>query len=315
MNTRKLAALLAILGIFAAGSGEAAAYHPIPGFHLAAQSGGGARIYYTGSPRWLGQDCGSCHTETDGRVRFALSATPEDIFTTGRYEPGTTYRITIDISGAEGKGLRTWMLETLDDSDIDVGSYRDVAGGCTSPQGTPRGCLQPSCTFMCRNRPEFRDTCAPDGQPICDELIQIPGCGHCGGRDGCGGCVTVDGIVGGVTVPPPWRLDFIAPPAGTGAINLYFGGVAGTSDHSSLNDDYEMQFHRLCEGASECGDDPSTSAEPGGDYVPQPRTTGCSAATPSAIGERGGWLVLVLLALFAVRRRQNSNDRAREPWG
>jgi len=297
----KAQSCLAAIALVAIGYGDASAYHPIPSFHAEARVGGAARIYYTGSPRWEGQDCGSCHVDSPGLVRFHMSSTPTDIFATGRYEPGQAYTVSIGISGAEGKGLRTWMLETLDDLDTDVGVYEELpGGGCTSAQGTQRSCFQASCNFMCRNAPEFRETCAPAGTSICNELIKIPGCGHCGGGDSCNGCNTVDGVVGGVIALPPWNFVFVAPPAGTGPINLYFGGVAGTSDHSSLDDDYQMQYHRLCEGMTDCDSGPVSEGEEGGEYTP-PKASGC--ASSGGAGGTGALLVVLLGLIFARRRR------------
>lgn len=300
MNIARPGMCLATIAAITMTASESDAYHPVPGFHLEANAGGASRVYFTGSPRWDGQDCGTCHVDAPGQVRFHLSSTPEDIFTTGRYEPGQAYVVTIDVTGAEGKGLRTWMLETLDDDLADVGAYFDI-GGCFTVQGTPRGCLQPSCTFMCKNQQSFRATCAPDGDPICSEVRKIPGCEYCGSGDGCTGCTTVDGVVGGVVVPPPWRFELVAPAAGTGPVTMYFGGVAGTSDHTSRGDDYEMQFHRLCEGPTDCSEGPASEGEQAGDYTPEPSAPGgCSAG-----GGHTGWPPL-LLALLILRRRGSS---------
>ncbi len=129
--------------------------------------------------------------------------------------------------------------------------------------------------------------------------VSIGGEDRGGGDSECTGCVTVDGIVGGVTAMPPWQLDFIALRAGTGPINISFGGVAGTSDHTSEGDDYEMQAHRLCEGSSDCATDPLSEGEDAGDYTP-PSNAGCSIVGGSGSNQ----LVLLLLGALLWRRRR-----------
>lgn len=120
-------------------------------FDLSATEGGGAGVYYTGSPRFGGQDCAGCHLGDDDSVEVRLAAEPEPLF--GRpYVPGQLYRVAVDLladrvgpRGCNGHRDEACNLNlfavTVEDADGRPTGLlcptAPTAAGCDAPPGRP----------------------------------------------------------------------------------------------------------------------------------------------------------------------------------
>jgi uncharacterized protein (TIGR03382 family) len=95
------------------------AFHGQLDFRKRAIDGGGESMYYTGSPRWRGWDCTTCHIEPEGRMQMRIDSNPPELIGEGTYVPDATYSMTVRMVG-EHRGLgaplnsNTFVLETLD---------------------------------------------------------------------------------------------------------------------------------------------------------------------------------------------------------
>jgi len=72
-------------------------YHTGAYFDKAPGAGGGGGLFYTGSPRERGWDCAACHTDPPGKIRAQITSEPAELFARGRYVPGETYDIHVEI--------------------------------------------------------------------------------------------------------------------------------------------------------------------------------------------------------------------------
>ncbi len=295
-------------------SGAASAFHPPAHFAAHANSGHGSRMYYTGSPRWKGYDCGTCHVDAPGDLLFSLSSEPEDIFAAGEYEPGKSYTIVVKRFN-DPKAVSNFMLEVNDDNDAVVGSYDNVslagkgetAGGLASICGQQLGptlsdglCTQvATCEKVDANEPL---TCS--NLAACQTCSSRPN-GTCDAQNP--DCLPGDGVVGGQAVKNPWYFAYKAPEPGAGAITFYLGGVGqvGAHDNSAYADDVFMGTWRLCEKGTSCQSTGSGPAgDPGGSYNP-PAASSCSLVFAAPARRRNmAWLAFLFMAAFAVRRRR-----------
>jgi len=96
---RALTAAMALTVVLGA-PGRARAFHDPDEYGHEAMQGGGARSWFTGSPRFAGYDCSMCHVQAPGRAGLVLSSSPEGLFDTSRYVPEAEYRITVRLEGA-----------------------------------------------------------------------------------------------------------------------------------------------------------------------------------------------------------------------
>lgn len=75
--------------------GSALAFHNGAVYDRPPGAGGGGGLFYTGSKRERGWDCTACHLDPPGRLRVTMTSQPSDLFEQQRYQPNTTYSITI----------------------------------------------------------------------------------------------------------------------------------------------------------------------------------------------------------------------------
>lgn len=112
---------IVFLGILAA-SAPAFAFHEVASFSRTANSGGGAGIYFTGSPRFKGYDCAICHTDAAQRISIEVDSPLQ----AGVYTPGLIYPVTVRLVG-EHRGLEsafnpnTFAADFTDAAGVPVG--------------------------------------------------------------------------------------------------------------------------------------------------------------------------------------------------
>lgn len=87
-----------------------AAGRPVEAFHSGATfnappgAGGAGGLFFTGAPRERGWDCGSCHVEPPHLLRLYAESDPPELFRDGRYTPGASYSLVIEMV-EERRGL------------------------------------------------------------------------------------------------------------------------------------------------------------------------------------------------------------------
>ncbi len=118
-------ATLAMVCAIVAAPAPAAAFHPVLSFEKTANEGGGAGLYFTGSPRHKGYDCAICHADPAGRITAEVTSVPADLVA-GSYAPGATYDLVVRLTGEHrGFGTRSNQNSFL----VEVGDDRDLAAG------------------------------------------------------------------------------------------------------------------------------------------------------------------------------------------
>jgi hypothetical protein len=112
---------IVFFGILATSS-PAFAFHEVASFSRTANSGGGAGLYFTGSPRFKGYDCTICHVDAARRISVEIDSALE----AGVYTPGLIYPVTVRLVG-EHRGLdsafnpNTFTADFTDAAGIPVG--------------------------------------------------------------------------------------------------------------------------------------------------------------------------------------------------
>ena len=104
----------------------AAAFQGGQDFGLSASLGGGDKRYFTGAPRWKRYDCAVCHIKAERKIWVEVTSAPADLFASGRYEPGRTYRVHVSLKGQHLTGQATahrstFVAEIADDRDAAAG--------------------------------------------------------------------------------------------------------------------------------------------------------------------------------------------------
>lgn len=243
-------------------------------------TGGSAGIYYTGSPRFQGQDCAGCH-QGDDSLSIAVSSLPGDLLGEP-YRPGQVYHVEIDLltdrngphrcpeGASDACNLNLFAVEIATATGGKAGELCPLpftAAGCPEALGTPTVRTRDGTTlianglrFDAQGQPSFRD-----GQTAYDFY---------------------------------WR----APPRDVGALAMWIAAVDGDggaatpdSPADPYNDTTGVFRLQLC-GPSGC---------------PKPAGAGCqSAPTPGApFGPALG--LAGLLAALALTRRRTASRRIR----
>lgn len=83
-------------------SSDVGAHHEVSSFSKSATIGGGGGLYYTGSKRFKGYDCGVCHVDAEERISIELDSP----LRSGTYRAGLIYPVTLRLVG-EHKGLES----------------------------------------------------------------------------------------------------------------------------------------------------------------------------------------------------------------
>jgi hypothetical protein len=115
-------------------------------------TGGSGGIYYTGSPRFQGQDCSGCHQGGEGELAVRFNSLPAGLFD-GDYRPGQVYHLEIDLledrvgsddcadeHPGEPCNLNLFAMEVIDGDGLPAGRLCPVQpqdGLCPSPLGAP----------------------------------------------------------------------------------------------------------------------------------------------------------------------------------
>ncbi|MCB9546907.1 MAG: hypothetical protein H6706_13780 [Myxococcales bacterium] len=264
--------LLILLGSW----GQAAAYSSPALFDTGPSddtTGGAGGIYYTGSPRFQGQDCSGCH-QGPRDVSIRVTSVPEDLLRQP-YRPGVVYHVEVDLlrdlrgpaaCGDEHPGdacnLDLFALEIATADGVPAGRLCPLpfdGDDCPTELGTPT-VLTRDGTALLANSLRF----GPDGQPAYRDRETA--------RDFY------------------WR----APARDLGPLEVWIAAVDGDGGQSSpekpsdLEGDATGVFRLLL-----CG--------PGGCPEASPPEEGCAAA---AGGSPAGWMLALLLGLGVWRRRR-----------
>ena len=107
---------------------RAAAFHSVETFSDSASIGGGSGIYYTGSARFRGWTCTSCHIGAPQDLLLNVSSDPATLLVEGYYQPDTQYTITVAFAN-ESRGLdananyNPFAVELVDGADAPVGGF------------------------------------------------------------------------------------------------------------------------------------------------------------------------------------------------
>ena len=120
----------------------AAAYHPLRDYAASANTGGGARMYFTGSPRWRGYDCTICHVDAPGLMRFEVTSEPAELLTSGAWTPGKEYTLTLRMVGETRHSEsehNTFLLGVEDDRGQPAGTFSDPGGDLQPAPGGGHG--------------------------------------------------------------------------------------------------------------------------------------------------------------------------------
>jgi hypothetical protein len=263
-------------GLFLLGqAGPAHAFHPLATFGKSAlEKGGGAGLYYTGSPRWLGYDCSICHVGAAGEMRVALAS---ELFSAQSYRPDEPYVITAQMviaaggghgtSSAAGMGETSFLAEMNDDLGQPRGSFGEVP--CPGDNGCPEH-LQPF-----------------GGAP---------------------------GVIAGVSTQTLWSFVYRTPEAGTGRITFHLGAVAGDDAATwsapglrpptdPLGDDVFVTKVRICEVGTSCDlgfPDPVDD-----DSFESPAACALTAGAPHGTRHAAGFVLVLALALLRRRRARH----------
>ncbi|MBI2894306.1 MAG: hypothetical protein HYY06_12205 [Deltaproteobacteria bacterium] len=203
-----LAALLLACAVPAAASawdGPGSWYAPADG----AQPGGGG-IIGTGSARDYRITCDRCHVEQPDRqvdATFELTPALGESGGTRTYEPGRTYRVVVTLAG-EFLGLSGCGQYTRNVNNFAV-TFEDGTGRRAGTIESDTGQSQADC---------------PAGAPDPDDGTTLM-YGDCGAVLGLGR----EGL-------DRWTFDWTAPPAGSGAVDAFWGVVDGNCDMHSTGD-------------------------------------------------------------------------------
>jgi hypothetical protein len=98
-RTGKRSVTLAIALAVVAYAPAAWGFHAGNVFDKPAGAGGGGGLFYAGAPQEHGWNCSACHTESEGRIRVALSADPPELLQSFRFEPKKTYALVATLEG------------------------------------------------------------------------------------------------------------------------------------------------------------------------------------------------------------------------
>ena len=255
--------------------------------HAASLGANAEGIYFTGAPRFSGEDCSSCHRDGPHRVTLALGVDDATLFTTG-YVPGQTYELSVSL-GNESKGL-AYVTPTCTDVPPAGGgvAYQqcnnnnfaleiDAADGALAGPGT-----------FCAAPPSQGD--CPATSPSGDEVVVAPDGDAVLGNDAHSMSMPYQRIANDVT---SWHLWWSAPAAGSGPVTVYVAAVDGNGGSGTVASDQDPFGDDTVRGVfhvSEAGGAVTLDAKAGCSAVPGARDTGVG--------------LLLLVAWLGVPRRR-----------
>jgi hypothetical protein len=189
---------------------------------------GGGGILGTGSQADYGIQCLHCHIEPEENIDLTFTPTPafENDGDVVYYEPGTEYEFTVNLLG-EYLGLDE-CPEGGFNYNFFVATFEDAAG---NPIGT-----------LASDGGQVRGGNCPEDPPARSE--DAPGTTIM--YSDCRAVIARDLLPIGTT---QWSFSWTAPPAGTGDVTLFGGGVDSNCDMFSMNDDVKMVKLTLSDGS------------------------------------------------------------------
>jgi hypothetical protein len=271
--------------------------------HSATLSASAEGLYFTGSPRFAGLDCSSCHTDGPNKIDISVNTDQLDLFNFG-YQAGQTYEIQVQLKN-EQEGIQ----------------FNTKSGLCTEPPATKDTFTYQQCnnnnfaleidsitgplTGFCAQKPS--GGACPNADPFNDEVFVVP--------QANGGDAVFANRIHDPTMPKTvrnngetaWHLWWTAPAAGTGPLTLYVALVDGNGGGGVAADDQDP-----------LGDDTVTAIitipEAGAPVSVSPKA-GCGLTLSDGFAQQtnGGTYVvgILLLASEILRRRRRRPGRAR----
>ncbi len=214
---------------------------------------GGGGIYATGGGRDFRITCTHCHITPTNRIDLAVAFVPA-LDTGNAYRPGQQYQVTVNLLG-ERLGM-SGCGQFMRNVNAFAATFEDAAGQTTGTLASDAGQSASSC-------PPASPT-----SPFAGSTVLYGDC-H----------AVISNNKPNVT---SWRFSWTAPSAGAGPVTLYYGGVDGNCDMSSLEDDVK-------EGTMSLGESSAARSRPG--------------SGGAALAMLGGVPALGLVAMLRRRRR------------
>jgi hypothetical protein len=178
-----------------------------PGADQPAGRAGGGGLWGTGSKMDKGIKCSHCHIEPDGMIDASVTFSPP--LDAGKYAPGVTYSITVDLlnevhvqDATHPNTLNGFALTFETQSGTRAGVLRsDIAGvdSSTCPQNYPSTNPTNGTSYVYGN---------------CNAITYVP-----------------------AKNTTQWHAGWTAPAAGAGVVNMYYAVVDGDTPSSSSRDD------------------------------------------------------------------------------
>jgi hypothetical protein len=106
---------------------RAHAFHSGATFDKPAGGGGGGSIFYTGANREHRWNCAACHEDAPRQMRVRLNVVPAELFSSFKYQPGTTYAFTATMEN-ESRGRQSARA-----------NYNSLALSAEAASGAPAG--------------------------------------------------------------------------------------------------------------------------------------------------------------------------------
>lgn len=182
---------------------------------------GGGGIYATGGARDFRIVCSHCHISPANRIDLTMAFQPA-LAAGNAYRPGQQYQVTAALLG-ERLGL-SGCGQFMNNVNSFAATFEDAAGQTVGSLSSDAGQTAASCP-----------PAAPTA-PLSGTTMLYGDC-HAVAANGKPGVTS-------------WRFSWTAPAAGTGAVTLYYGGVDGNCDMSSLDDDVKVGTMSLGEASA-----------------------------------------------------------------
>jgi len=201
---------------------------------------GGGGIIGTGSRTDDLTECGHCHVDPPQMINLTFNPTPA-FETSGElafYEPDQEYEFRVQMTG-ETLGL-SGCPNGVVNANMIAATFEDLNGANVGMLVSDSGQAQGS------GCPSQR----PDPDSITSGTTLLFG--------DCRVLLTRDQLPGNTT---EWRFRWTAPPAGTGDVVLYGGGVDSNCDMNSRGDDVKMVKLTLSDGSTRASLTPARRAD------------------------------------------------------
>ncbi len=260
--------------------------------HSATVSASSEGIYFTGAPRFAGQNCAACHVDGPGKIGIKVGADVTSLFSNG-YVPGQTYVLEVELLG-ETQGLSHTGSCTAPPTPLDHYAYVQCNNNNYALEiDTPRG---PLAGGFCASAPS-KNVC-PAPNPFADESLVAPA------GDAAFGNRAFSATPGQSYIlvrndPRIWHLWWTAPAAGTGPLTLRVAMVDGNGGSGAADNDQDPDDDDTVQAAIPI-------AEAGvATHVAQPSCAFTMANRPNGTAPVLGAIAWLLLA-YGIRRRSST---------